>query len=250
MRQGRPELTLNSDLVGLRIDLPPPFAKPAATAWPMHWHSAPGGTAVAPRDSLQFDLGEVLKLRYQRDLSAARPRVLSGAIAIFDTLPTPGTGVQARLKLGRVNVDDWRALLAKPAAPAAAAADAPADTYLPQSLSLRADELVAGIVLPPPAADAKHYYRKGGTRAAQAISKVVVAGIRATGDVRLVWGSVAATTVGTPRTEAALAAGASPDDAAAMLMEEISPLDDIRSTRAYRLAVARNLVKDFASKTS
>lgn len=114
---------------------------------------------------------------------------------------------------------------------------------------LRPDELVAGIVLPPPPAGARHYYRKVGTRAAQAISKVVVAGLRCGADVRMAWGSVAPFTVRTPKTEAAVAAAASPDVIASTLMEEISPLDDIRSTRNYRLAVARNLAKDFAAAT-
>ncbi len=123
---------------------------------------------------------------------------------------------------------------------------------------MRPDELIARIRLPRPPAPARevHYYRKVGTRAAQAISKVVVAGFAlrdpsgALADVRLALGSVAPTTVRCPRTEAALA-GRRPDDAAALaaaraaLASEIAPIDDIRSTAAYRLRVAQNLVADF-----
>ncbi len=115
---------------------------------------------------------------------------------------------------------------------------------------LRADELISEIVIPPPADGARHYYRKVGTRAAQAISKVVVAGVRGRDSVRLAWGSVGPTTLRTPKTEAAIASGADADEAVATLATEMSPLDDIRSTRDYRLAVSQNLLREFLKRTS
>ena len=52
------------------------------------------------------------------------------------------------------------------------------------------------------------------------------------------------------RTEAALAAGVSIDEAARILSDEIAPIDDVRSTAAYRRAVAANLLKRFWSETA
>ena len=47
---------------------------------------------------------------------------------------------------------------------------------------------------------------------------------------------------GARRTEAALAAGASIDEAQRTLIDEIAPIDDIRSTAEYRRRVAANLL--------
>jgi CO/xanthine dehydrogenase FAD-binding subunit len=92
-----------------------------------------------------------------------------------------------------------------------------------------------------PVVHGRQYFRKVGTRAAQAISKIVMAGI--VGDQpRIALGSVAPTVVRARRTEAALAGGASIGDAQHMLMDEIAPIDDLRSTAEYRRRVAANLL--------
>jgi xanthine dehydrogenase small subunit len=60
---------------------------------------------------------------------------------------------------------------------------------------------------------------------------------------------VASTVVRVPRTEAALADGASIEEAWAVLAEEIHPIDDVRSTSAYRLRVAGNLLRQWWTET-
>jgi CO/xanthine dehydrogenase FAD-binding subunit len=50
-----------------------------------------------------------------------------------------------------------------------------------------------------------------------------------------------------PRTEAALASGASIADAQRLLLDEIAPIDDVRSTAEYRRRVAANLLAGFLS---
>jgi CO/xanthine dehydrogenase FAD-binding subunit len=89
----------------------------------------------------------------------------------------------------------------------------------------------------------------GGTRAAQAISKVVMAGIRSDRP-RLSLGSVAPTVVRLPRTEAALASGAGIADARRALDAEIRPIDDLRSTAEYRRRVSGNLLEQFWRETA
>jgi CO/xanthine dehydrogenase FAD-binding subunit len=99
-----------------------------------------------------------------------------------------------------------------------------------------------------------HYFRKVGTRKAQAISKVCFAAVAQTDhgtivDTRIVMGSVAPIVVRCLRTEEVLR-GQKPGDetiatACATLLREISPIDDIRSTARYRLQVAKNLLIDF-----
>jgi xanthine dehydrogenase small subunit len=111
----------------------------------------------------------------------------------------------------------------------------------------RRDELIVAIELPR--VDGKQWYRKVGTRAAQAISKIVVAAVRGP-HTAIAFGSVAGTVVRVPKTETALADGAPIDDAARILGQEITPIDDVRSTAEYRRRVAMNLLRRFWSETA
>jgi CO/xanthine dehydrogenase FAD-binding subunit len=111
-----------------------------------------------------------------------------------------------------------------------------------------------------PVVDARRQaFRKVGTRRAQAISKVVLAASwRREGgdpegrggtwrDVRIAFGSVAATPVRATAAEAALE-GRPPtpeavDAAVEALRGELQPIDDVRSTGAYRLEVAGRILR-------
>jgi CO/xanthine dehydrogenase FAD-binding subunit len=116
------------------------------------------------------------------------------------------------------------------------------------------DEILARIRLPRNTAGLTHYYRKVGTRKAQAISKICFAAVGQTDqgkivNTRIVVGSVAPIVVRCVQTEDMLR-GQKPDEqtvesACASLLREISPIDDIRSTARYRLQVAKNLLADF-----
>jgi CO/xanthine dehydrogenase FAD-binding subunit len=107
-------------------------------------------------------------------------------------------------------------------------------------------ELIVAIEVEP--VEGRQWFRKVGTRAAQAISKIVVAGVR-NGAPRIAFGSVAPTVVRVPETEKALAAGATIDEAARVLSREITPIDDLRSTAEYRMRVATNLLRRFWTET-
>ena len=116
---------------------------------------------------------------------------------------------------------------------------------------LRPDELVARIRLPRRHKGWADYYRKVGTRRAQAISKVCLAGailrqgVRIAG-IRIALGSVAPTVVRCYETERSLRDDPENIGAAkAALSREIAPIDDIRSTANYRLRVAANLLEEF-----
>lgn len=112
---------------------------------------------------------------------------------------------------------------------------------------LRPDELIVAVEIP--AVDGTQWFRKVGTRAAQAISKVVMAGVRANGTSHVALGSVGPVVVRARETEAALARG-DIDAAAATLGREITPIDDIRSTADYRRRVAANLLRQFWAETT
>jgi CO/xanthine dehydrogenase FAD-binding subunit len=124
-----------------------------------------------------------------------------------------------------------------------------------KQMTMRADELLARIRLPRRSiGPIKHYYRKVGTRKAQAISKVCFAALARmertrVADVRVVLGSVAPIVLRCKQTEDAIRGKEFNDETVKLaretLLREIVPIDDVRSTADYRLRVAANLLVDF-----
>lgn len=119
------------------------------------------------------------------------------------------------------------------------------------------EELLRAIRLPRRFKQWRQYYRKVGTRKAQAISKVCFAGTAlledgVIHDIRIALGSVAPIVLRVVKTEEVLrgAAATPPAIAAARdaLTREIAPIDDIRSTARYRLRVAQNLLEEFLAQ--
>jgi CO/xanthine dehydrogenase FAD-binding subunit len=125
-----------------------------------------------------------------------------------------------------------------------------------KEMDLAADELIVSIHLPRTSNHSRESYRKVGTRRAQAISKVCFAGVAditdgVARDVRIAFGSVAPTVVRARVAERVLRGRTiDPETIASArlaLSEDISPIDDLRSTANYRLAVAGNLLEEFLS---
>jgi xanthine dehydrogenase small subunit len=114
---------------------------------------------------------------------------------------------------------------------------------------MRNDELIVAFELPK--LHGRQWFRKVGTRAAQAISKVVMAAVRPATDEppRMAFGSVAPTVLRATKTEELLGRGSSIADAQRALAAEIAPIDDIRSTADYRRRVASNLLVRFWNDT-
>ena len=121
--------------------------------------------------------------------------------------------------------------------------------------ALAPGELVDSIEIDFPRRPSRQSFRKVGTRAASAISKTVAAGLlwlSSDGrirEVRFALGSMAPTVRRLPSVESFLE-GKKPtpgivEEAAARLEKDVSPIDDLRSTRAYRLEVSRNLLRAF-----
>jgi xanthine dehydrogenase small subunit len=123
-----------------------------------------------------------------------------------------------------------------------------------RTTALAADELIVAVHVPPRSPGLVQHWRKVGPRRAQSISKVMLAatavldGGRIAG-ARVALGAVADRPIRATGVEAALN-GHQPgpelaERAADILAAEITPIDDVRSTAAYRLRVAGNLVARF-----
>jgi CO/xanthine dehydrogenase FAD-binding subunit len=123
-----------------------------------------------------------------------------------------------------------------------------------KKMNLQAGELIRRIRLARSRAGWKQYFRKVGTRRAQAISKICFAAAARMdagriADVRIALGSVAPTVLRAVRAEELLR-GAEPGRAIVQAAQdalgaEIAPIDDMRSTARYRRNVARNLLAEF-----
>jgi len=123
--------------------------------------------------------------------------------------------------------------------------------------ALAVDELIRDISLPRRFAGYFSHTRKVGARNAQAISKVCLAGLGQIAggmirDLRLAMGSVAPVPLRLNDTERVLTGkkidSSLIETAKKSVVEEIQPIDDIRSTARYRAAVAGNLVAEFLEK--
>lgn len=122
------------------------------------------------------------------------------------------------------------------------------------------DELLSAIILPRRAeGDWRHHYEKVGTRSWQAISKVCFAGLArvesgvvttcrvglgAVQPVPALASSLMAAMVGQPVGDGLVKL------AQAAIAADVKPIDDIRSTAAYRARVAKNLAGVFAGSLS
>jgi CO/xanthine dehydrogenase FAD-binding subunit len=119
---------------------------------------------------------------------------------------------------------------------------------------LQPDELVLALHLPRRFTKHRQYLRKVGTRKAMAITKVALAATAIVEntiltEIRLAAASVADRPVRLTATEAALQGNkinaAVLQSARKALLSEVKPIDDIRSTAAYRKQVAANLLEEF-----
>ena len=115
-------------------------------------------------------------------------------------------------------------------------------------------ELLGHIRLPRLWPNLTHYYRKVGTRKAQAISKVCLAATARVDEgtvdhIRIAFGSVAPVPLRCRQTEAVLQGAMLNESAIAQarnqLSREIVPINDIRSSKNYRLRVSLNVLEDF-----
>jgi len=123
--------------------------------------------------------------------------------------------------------------------------------------ALRPDELLHAISVPTGFSGYRQYIRKVGTRNAQAISKIALAGLvrveeDVIADIRLGAASIADRPVRCLAAETALAGQSVAADqieatvraGRAALANEARPIDDIRSTARYRSVVVGNLLEE------
>ncbi len=128
-----------------------------------------------------------------------------------------------------------------------------------RQIALEPGELIGRVRVPFPEPETQQFFWKVGTREAQAISKVVVAIVGRVDDGKLAHyclaaGSVAATPIRLEEVEKAVL-GRPADEATAELAgniasESVDPIDDVRSTAAYRKFALQRVVRRLTLRLS
>ena len=125
--------------------------------------------------------------------------------------------------------------------------------------AIQPGEIIGRVVLPRPRPDTVQLFRKVGTREAHAISKVVVALSARVDDgniveYRLAAGSMAAVPVRFPLVEEAVLGRPADTDTAdlagRLAAEAVEPIDDVRSTAAYRRFALERVVRRLTLRLS
>lgn len=109
------EVLVESNLVGMGVNLPAPLNKTAVDALPLRYEvralPMPAG-ANAQQDRMTVEVGTgatpVISARYEREHVGEQTRVLRGALSVRAERPElPVSGVQARVSLGEVDLQAW-----------------------------------------------------------------------------------------------------------------------------------------------
>ncbi|SAL75851.1 YhdP family phospholipid transporter [Caballeronia telluris] len=127
MKSALPRIEASSDLTGLGLDFPAPFAKPQGTPMPFALSFAPAA-GEAGRHDASLTLGPVKAHYLVQQAGKTQFNVVRGAIGVNKPADLPSQGVAANIELDELDADAWRRLFAElspPPAPGTARAPAP-----------------------------------------------------------------------------------------------------------------------------
>ncbi|HJV76049.1 MAG TPA: YhdP family protein [Noviherbaspirillum sp.] len=151
---GRPEILVDSSLVGIGLDFPAPLRKAANETLPLRFQltGLPPNDALVARDEMKLSLGSAISARYERQKTSekgARWRVVRGGIGVNEPAPQPDSGLIASVSMKSLDIDAWRRALTSVAvagspssAPTQDSAPSISEYIEPEVLAARANELI------------------------------------------------------------------------------------------------------------
>jgi uncharacterized protein (TIGR02099 family) len=104
-------LTLDSDLVGLSLDLPPPLDKPAGQAMPLHVRWSPDNSSGM---RLGIDLDNSIRvalLHRLADTDKKVPYFYAGYVGVNESAPPPPGGMNIDVRYPDIDVDRWKTVV-------------------------------------------------------------------------------------------------------------------------------------------
>lgn len=148
IRRHQPEITIESDLQGLALNLPAPLRKQAHESWPLKFEltGLNSGDAAIERDEIRLSLGTLMSARYRRQKTPGRQwEVQSGGIGFGQPAPQPDSGLTIYADARNIDLDQWtafRAAMLEQAGDSEGGVDAAIAAYLePDVIALRATAL-------------------------------------------------------------------------------------------------------------
>jgi uncharacterized protein (TIGR02099 family) len=149
------QVTVDSTLAGLGVELPAPLNKAQADSLPLHF-SLTGLAGTDPgvaHDEIRLALGPNISARYQRSKQGKGAwKVDSGGIGVNVPAPAPDSGLMINADMKTINVDQWIAIgssvahaVPEPAAAQGASVDGGMDLaqyVVADVLAARANELI------------------------------------------------------------------------------------------------------------
>lgn len=151
VKQRHAEITVESALQGLALDLPAPLQKAAGESWPMKFEliDLPTDDPLIERDQIKLTMASVMSASYLRQKvtgTQADWEVLHGGIGFSQAPPQPERGLAVNATAQTLNLDNWlsfRSSLSASGGAAQAASNAWLSPYLePDTIAGRASELV------------------------------------------------------------------------------------------------------------
>lgn len=150
VKNQRPEITVESSLAGMAIDLPAPLSKTPAESLPLRVSVTPVGLfdQSVQSEEIRATLGKSVSARYLRQRPGTKNadwRLVRGGIGVNASPPLSDTGVAMSVNLSSLNLDAWRAVasaLSENAAGEGEGLPPSGAAYLsPDSVNLRSKEL-------------------------------------------------------------------------------------------------------------
>ena len=117
IRNQRPELTIESSMVGLALDFPTPLQKLPIESWPLRLTLQPllAPDGITATEEIRISLGRNINARYLRQRSNARNgtwRMVRGGVGVNTAAPQPDSGLAIQLNMPSFNADVWRSTIA------------------------------------------------------------------------------------------------------------------------------------------
>lgn len=153
VKNGQPEIIVESTLAGIALDFPAPLRKAANESLPLRFEliPLPSSDSTVLRDEMKLSLGAAISARYERQKSADKAtwKVVRGGIGVNVPAPIPDSGLIANVSMKSLDIDAWRrALTSVMATDKQAGSGKPMDApsiaqYIePEVLAARANELI------------------------------------------------------------------------------------------------------------
>ncbi|MEQ1536537.1 MAG: YhdP family protein [Burkholderiaceae bacterium] len=158
------EVSVQTNLQGMGINLPIPFNKPSQSIWPLRFENTLVESSIIPerdgkvrlKDNLRLTIDKIADFKLVRDISGAVPKVIRGTMSVGldagEGTPEPSNAVAANINVDRLDVDEWTKFVtsiqgsavgtAAKAGVKAASNQNVFDDLIPSSMAIRAKELI------------------------------------------------------------------------------------------------------------